>query len=171
MGKLRLLYRNVFMETALLLAVAWQIFSGGKLFWQKRKTAAGFFEQLQIWTGAYLAVFFLIHVSAVLAGRYVLHLDTNLYFGAAGLNLFPFNLFFIPYYGFAVIAFFGHIAAFHSQRMQSRALGLSPKNQALAIFLMGGLTTFLILYAMTGRFSGLGIPPEYVETYVQINSE
>lgn len=171
MNVFRLFYRNTLIETVLLVAVGLQIFSGGKLFWRKRETAVGFFERSQVWTGAYLAAFFLIHVGAVLTGRYVLHLDTNLYFGAAGLNLYPFNLFFTPYYGLAVVAFFGHIAAFHSRRMQSDAMGLSPRNQAFAILLIGGLMSFLILYAMTGQFSGLDIPPEYVETYVQEDSE
>ncbi len=54
---LRLFYRNMFVETTLLLAVFTQIISGLKLFISKRKTATTSFDKLQIWTGLYLAVF------------------------------------------------------------------------------------------------------------------
>jgi hypothetical protein len=40
-----------------------------------------------------MALFLIIHVSAVLTGRFILHLDTNFYFGVAGINNFPFSLF------------------------------------------------------------------------------
>lgn len=116
MKNLRLFYRNMFVETTLLLAVLTQIISGLKLFISKRKTATTSFDKLQIWTGLYLAVFFVIHLSAVFAGRLYLHLDTNFYFGVAGLNSFPLNLFFIPYYGLAIISFFGHLSAVHNSK-------------------------------------------------------
>jgi hypothetical protein len=112
-------YRNVFIETLLLAAVLVQIITGLWLFNKGRKWASTFFEKLQIWSGLYLAIFFLIHLSAVLGGRWVLHLDTNFYFGVSGLNTFPFNLFFIPYYGLAVMSFFGHIAAIHQRKMRT----------------------------------------------------
>ena len=48
---LRHFYRNIFVETILLLAVATQIYSGLKLFKSKRKSAKTFFEKLHIWTG------------------------------------------------------------------------------------------------------------------------
>jgi hypothetical protein len=94
MNSLRYFYRNIFVETILLLAVFVQIASGLKLFKLNRKTATSQFEKLHIWTGLYLAIFFIIHLTAVLGGRLFLHLDTNFYFGVAGLNSFPTNLFF-----------------------------------------------------------------------------
>ena len=124
MKLLRVVYRNVFVETLLLATVLVQIITGLWLFSKGRKWASTFFEKLQIWSGLYLAIFFLIHLSAVLGGRWVLHLDTNFYFGVAGLNTFPFNLFFIPYYGLAVVSFFGHIAAIHQRKMRKTILGL-----------------------------------------------
>lgn len=96
MNVLRHFYRNIFVETILLLAVLIQIISGLNLFKTNRKSAKSFFDKLHIGTGLYLAIFFIIHLSAVLTGRLVLNLDTNFYFGVAGLNSFPFNLFFIP---------------------------------------------------------------------------
>jgi len=161
MEKLRVIYRNPVAETILLLAVFIQIFTGVKLFFSKRKTAMGFFEKLQIWSGLYLAFFFLIHVSAVLGGRYVMELDTNFYFGAAGLNTFPFNLFFVPYYGLSIISFFGHIAAIHYQKMNRTIFGISVKQQSRFILIKGVIVTLVIFYGLTNGFTGFEIPEPY----------
>jgi len=58
MDNLRLFYRNIFVETILLMAVLAQIVSGWKLFQRSRKTAVSFFEKLHVWTGLYLAFSF-----------------------------------------------------------------------------------------------------------------
>lgn len=157
----RLVYRNGVVESLLLLAVAVQVGSGVRLVLNKRKRVNSLFGSLQIWTGSYLLFFLLIHVSAVLIGRFVLHLDTNLYFGAAGLNTFPVNLFFIPYYGFAIIAVFGHLAAAHYQKMNSNLFGLSPKSQAIMVVCSGITIAVFILYSLTNRFGGMTIPAQY----------
>jgi hypothetical protein len=161
MHTFRLFYRNPICETVLLLAVLVQIISGLKLLNSKRKTAVSFFDKLQIWTGFYLAIFFGIHLSAVLGGRYLLHLDTNFYFGVAGLNTFPFNLFFIPYYGLAIICFFGHLAAVHNKKMRSSVLGINPQKQAYVIIAIGVLLTLFIFFGLTNHFHGVIIPEEY----------
>jgi hypothetical protein len=161
MTLLRHVYRNRIVESFLLLAVAVQITSGLRLFFSKRKGVNGLFDQLQIWTGLYLAFFLLVHVSAILVGRLVLHLDTNLYFGAAGINTFPFNLFFIPYYSLAIMAIWGHIAAVHRKKMTANVFGLSPKIQAKLLLYSGFILTVLILYGLTNHFAGMAIPEEY----------
>jgi hypothetical protein len=161
MNVLRHFYRNFFVETILLLAVLVQIISGLKLFRTNRKNAKTNFEKLHIWTGLYLAIFFVIHLGAVLGGRYLLHLDTNFYFGVAGLNSFPTNLFFIPYYGLAIISFFGHIASIHSKKMKKSILGLSPNKQAALILIFGLILTLTIFYGLTNHFNGVTIPKEY----------
>ena len=161
MNSLRVVYRNIFIESILFFAVIVQIFSGIKLFLKRRKTVATFFEKLQIWTGLYLAIFFLIHLSAVLSGRLILNLDTNFYFGVAGLNTFPLSLFFIPYYSLAIISFFGHIAAVHSKKMKRKILGIAPIKQSYAILITGVIFTFIILYGLTNEFNGVEIPKEY----------
>ncbi len=161
MDKLRLVYRNPIVETILLAAVIIQIFSGLKLFFSKRKSAIGIYKKLQIWTGIYLAFFFLIHVGAVLTGRFLLNLDTNFYFGAAGINTFPLNLFFIPYYGLAILSFFGHIAAIHFHKMKRKIVGFSIEQQSKFILIIGILMTIIILYGLTNGFMGVEIPEEY----------
>lgn len=161
MNSLRYFYRNTVAETILLLAVLLQIISGLKLFRANRKTAQTPFEKLHIWSGLYLAVFLVIHLSAVFAGRLFLHLDTNFYFGVAGLNAFPFNLFFVPYYGLAIISFFGHLAAVHSKKMKSDLLMLTPKQQAKAILIFGVIFTITLFYGLTNQFNGVDIPEAY----------
>lgn len=161
MNTLRLFYRNIFIETILLMAVLVQIISGIKLFKTNRKIAITPFDKLHIYTGLYLAIFFIIHLSAVLGGRFFLHLDTNFYFGVAGLNLFPFNLFFIPYYALAILSFFGHIALVHRKKMKHTVFGLSPTSQSIAILSFGLIVTIMIFYGLTNHFNGVTIPKEY----------
>ena len=67
MDHMRVVYRNLVPELVLLSAVMIQIISGVRLAFRKRKTVKGFFERLQIWTGLYLALFLVIHLSAILA--------------------------------------------------------------------------------------------------------
>jgi hypothetical protein len=161
MDILRLFYRNIFIEIILLLAVLTQIITGIKLFISKRKTAITFFDKLQIWSGLYIAIFFVIHVSVVFLGRIFLHLDTNFYFGVAGLNTFPLNLFFIPYYGLAIISFFGHLSAIHNSKMKQPVLGLTPKTQSILILVFGLMLTLAIFYGLTNHFKGVTVPVEY----------
>lgn len=161
MQALRPFYRNVFIETVLLLAVVVQLFSGLKLFRASRKVAVSSFDKLHLWTGFYLAIFLVIHVSAVFVGRFLLGLDTNFYFGVAGLNSFPVNLFFIPYYALGIFSFFGHIAAVHHKKMKRTVLGLSPKGQARIIIIVGIAWTIVLFYGLTNHFEGVEIPSEY----------
>ena len=161
MTTLRLCYRNIFVETILLLAVFVQIVSGLNLFKTNRKRSISNFEKLHVWSGLYLAIFFVIHLSAVLIGRFFLRLDTNFYFGVAGLNSFPFNLFFIPYYGLAILSFFGHIASIHNKKMKQTILGLTPKKQSFAILVLGFILTIVIFCGLTNNFNGVTIPEEY----------
>ncbi len=161
MNTLRLIYRNPIVETILLIAVVVQIISGIKLFFAKRKSTNNFYERLQIWTGLYLAFFLVIHVGAVLTGRIVLNLDTNFYFGVAGLNTFPFNIFFIPYYGFAILSFFGHVSAIHFHKMKKEILGMTVEQQSKFILIIGVVTTLIIFYGLTNGFTGVEIPVDY----------
>ncbi|MCA4895260.1 MAG: hypothetical protein ING84_09680 [Cytophagales bacterium] len=161
MNAIRHFYRAPIIEFLLLAAVLMQMYSGIRLFLSKRKTTKIGFEKLHVFSGLYLAAFLVIHVSAIFAGRFILHVDTNFYFGAAGLNSFPANLFFIPYYSLAILSFFGHIAAVHHCKMKNAIWGVSVNGQSKAILILGALVTLLILYGMTNGFMGATIPEEY----------
>ena len=161
MNKFRLVYRNPLVESMLLIAVIIQIITGLKLFRNKSNMQIPFVDKIQICSGLYLAFFLVIHVSAVMVGRFILKLDTNYYFGVAGLNSFPANLFFIPYYSLAMLSFFVHIAAIHCKKMRSTILGLSPKVQAMFIFLLGCIFILTTFYGLTNQFRGVEIPEAY----------
>lgn len=161
MNTLRHFYRNSFIESILLLTVFIQIFSGLKLFKINRKIATNNFEKIQIWSGLYLAVFFIIHLTAIFVGRLILKLDTNFYYGVAGLNTFPYNLFFIPYYMLAILSFFGHIAAIHNKKMKQAVFGLSPNKQSIVILSFGIILTVIVFCGLTNYFNGVTIPKEY----------
>lgn len=159
MQMFRKVYRNIFAETILLLAIVSQIFSGIQLFRDRYKKSKTFFEKIQVWSGLYMAFFFVIHLSAIMAGRFLLDLDTNFYFGAAGLNRFPYNLFFIPYYSLAILSFFGHIASIHYKKMGLR--NRDARTQSFLIILIGFVVTLLLMYGLTNGFKGIVIPSEY----------
>lgn len=161
MNEFRLVYRNVIIETILLLVVFTQIITGIKLFFSKNKLGISYYQKWQIWSGIYLAFFLIIHVGAVMIGRSFLNLDTNFYFGVAGLNTFPFNVFFIPYYGFAILSFFGHVAAIHNQKMKRPIFGLTVDYQSRLIIISGIILSIIILYGLTNGFTGVEIPKEY----------
>lgn len=162
MQLLRVVYRFPVVECILMIAVLIQLISGPALFRKMRQsTQQDFFEKLQLWSGLYMAVFLLIHVSAVLSGRFLLHLDTNFYFGAAGLNTFPLNLFFIPYYALAILSFFAHIASIHYRKMNKSLLMLSVTHQSYLILSLGFVICIICLYGLTGKFGGVTIPEHY----------
>lgn len=159
MTQLRKVYRNIFAEILLLSAVCVQIFSGIQLYRSRFKIAKGFYERLQLWSGLYLAIFFVIHLSAVMVGRFILQLDTNFYFGAAGLNQFPFNLFFIPYYSLAIFSLFAHIASVHYRKVKER--NRDARKQSRLIIIVGFVTVSILMYGLTNGFNGIAIPSKY----------
>jgi hypothetical protein len=161
MNTLRLVYRNPYAESLLLMAAFVQITTGISLVKSHSKSTNFYFDKLHVWTGLYLVFFLAIHLSAVLWGRMMLNLDTNFYFGAAGLNTFPLNLLFIPYYGLAIISFFGHLAAIHYKKMLRSIGGVSPYTQSMIIFIVGIFTSISIIFGLTNHFEGITIPKEY----------
>lgn len=161
MNKLRVYYRNPVAEILLITSIVIQIISGINLFISNKEKAKTGFDKLQLCTGLYLLVFLFIHLTAVFGARLFFHLDTNFYFGVAGINTFPLNLFFIPYYAIAVISFFCHVAAIHAKKMQYVIYGIKPLQQAKIIITIGVVITFVLFYGLTNKFKGVEIPEPY----------
>lgn len=161
MNTLRTVYRHTWVEFSLLLAVCVQLYTGYRLFKTSSNVMRTNAEKLQRWTGAYLGFFIVMHWGAVMVARVWLKLDTNVYFGAAGINTYPYMLFFIPYYTLAISSFFGHLAAIHSRKMTVDVCGLTPNTQAKLIGCFGLGISILLLYGLTNRFEGMLLPPSY----------
>lgn len=155
MTRARKIYRNRFVETLLLTAVLVQVITGITLVIEKWSKTEDYFEVIQIVSGLYLSFFLLVHVSAVLVGRYKLKLDTNLYFGASVMLHWPQNLFFIPYYSLAIVSFFFHIAAVHKSKMEDWVSPSHAATQAIVIMIVGVFTMLAIITRMTA----LKMPP------------
>ena len=153
----RLVYRNPFVETLLLMAVCVQVVSGITLVKKNWNNRIGVFDRLQIYSGLFLSYFLIAHVSAVLIGRYVLKLDTNLYFGASVLNNYPAYFYFILHYGLAVISIFIHIACIHKSKIARYTTEVQARLQAYSIMACGVLISILIVYQMMN----VTIPTEY----------
>jgi succinate dehydrogenase/fumarate reductase cytochrome b subunit len=155
MERARLVYRQPVVEGVLLLCVVVQAASGLRMLWAGRQRRRGVLAWLQAGSGAYLAVFLAIHVTAVLAGRAVGGLDTNFYFAAAGLHVWPFVLFFAPYYFLAVAALFVH-------------LGCALRRGGTVVAWSSGagiVVAALIVAILMGKVVPVEIPVKYLQTF------
>jgi succinate dehydrogenase/fumarate reductase cytochrome b subunit len=155
-------------EALLLASVAIQAGSGLRMIlrrWRQGPPRRLLFDRLQAWSGAYLAFFLLVHVVSVLAGRTVLKLDTNFYFAAAGLQVKPYPLFFVPYYGLAVAALFVHLACALRHRLPA-PVPLALRNRlAWAAIAAGAVLAVLLVATFSGAFYPVGLPPAYRATF------
>jgi hypothetical protein len=165
METFRLVYRNVIAESILLLCVMFQVCSGLYFVWQRRGQRSGFLDKAQAISGLYLAYFFINHVGAVLYGRFGAELDTNIYYGIAGFHSEPFQLYFIPYYFFAVVAFFVHLAAAFNWLSRNSIQQPLRTKLAYVIILIGVSISTTLILGFCGVFNELSIPPEYSATY------
>jgi hypothetical protein len=154
MDAARRVYRQPVVEAVLLACVVLQAGSGLRMLWAGRQRRRGPLAWLQAGSGAYIALFLAIHVGAVLAGR-VNGLDTNFYFAAAGLHVWPFVLFFVPYYFLAVAALFVHVGC------ALRRGGAVVAGCTCAGFVVAGL----IVATLMGKMIPVTIPVKYLATF------
>lgn len=161
MDAYRKIYRFLPVELLLISSVLFQVISGVRLIWLKWNQVEFIWDRLQIISGMYFIYFLVAHPAAVLAGRYVMKLDTNLYYGAAVLNVNPLLYFFVFHYGLAIIAFFTHVACVHRKRMDRYCSAQQATYQSMFMIGVGIVLSVLLVYNMMGIF----IPPEYLRPY------
>jgi succinate dehydrogenase hydrophobic anchor subunit len=160
MDAARRVYRQPVVEAVLLACVVLQAASGLRMVWAGRQRRRGLLAWLQAGSGAYIALFLAIHVGAVLAGR-AGGLDTNFHFAAAGLHVWPFVLFFVPYYFLAVAALFVHLGCALARHAGERRVVVA----ALAAGI-GAITAALIVTMLAGGIHQVEIPRVYLKTFV-----
>jgi succinate dehydrogenase/fumarate reductase cytochrome b subunit len=164
MNALRTVYRQPVVEVLLLGCVAFQVGSGLRLVVRGWKARAGRVAWLQAASGLYLAFFLVVHVAAVLFGRFALRLDTNFYFAAAGFQVPPFAWFFAPYYSVAVVALFAHVGC--ALYWQAHASRPAKAKARLAVALGAGvLVGALLTLSLAGVFESFEVPAEYRAVY------
>jgi len=160
----RTVYRHPAIEFVLLGSVIFQCGSGLWMVvrgWSARQGAVAW---LQATSGVYLALFLLIHVSAILLGRIALQLDTNFYFAAAGFHVPPFQLFFIPYYFLAVVALCTHAGCACYWSLNAR----TPRLRRVALSVMVGagcIAGVAITLSLGGRFQPVTVPATYLAAF------
>lgn len=168
MQGVRRISRIPVIEALMLAGVAVQMGSGGWLALRRAPPLGARrlpFDRLQTWSGAYLALFMLVHVVSVLLGRARLGLDTNFRFAAAGLNTGAWPLFFVPYYGLAVAALFAHLACALRRRLPGRVALAARKRVAFTVIALGVVTAALIVAAFSGAFYPVDLPDAYRATF------
>ena len=152
----RCVYRQPVVEAVLLSCVALQAGSGLRMLWAGRQRRRGLLPWLQAGSGAYIALFLAIHVSAVLVGRTVGGLDTTFHFAAAGLHVWPYVLFFVPYYFLAVAALFVHLGCALAWRIRAGRMATVGLASLVGIVVAGAIVAALMEAA---------VPREYLATF------
>ncbi len=165
MESFRPIYRNGFVETLLLVCVAYQVGSGIYFIKNRWGQRRGFFERLQAISGGYLAYFLIVHVAAVLIGRNALKIDTSFYYAAAGMHVSPFHYYFVPYYFLSVVAIFGHIACAVHWLTRGRLREVYRNSLGYSLLVIGVLMGAVIVAAFAGAFYDIVIPSEYRAVY------
>jgi succinate dehydrogenase/fumarate reductase cytochrome b subunit len=155
MTVLRHWYRSPVVEPALILLMVFQVLSGAWLLRARLAQRAGFFETLQSATGAYLGVFIVSHVTAVLVlGRSFVGIDTDFYWAsgeAARLIGDPWNVRLIPHYLLAVWGLIAHAGCGLRTVMLAHRVRETTADKAAAwISACGALVAIAIVSAQSG---------------------
>jgi len=153
MENFRFIYRNIYIESILLLAFLFQIIKSIKVIWHERKKRRTFFEKLIFISKIYLIYFLINHISAVLFGRIVFNLDTNIYYAIAGLYVFPYSLYFVPYYFLSIICLFFYF----SRNKKSYSF--------YTINSIGFILALVLLFALKSTFYDINVPISYLNMY------
>lgn len=157
-------YRNPFIEPVLIGLAGWQVASGLTLLWKRRKARRGPLAWAQQLSGLYLGFFLLIHVGAVISGRYLLGLDTDFRFAAAGMHVGAFIWFFAPYYFLAVFSLFVHAGC--GIYWNLLFIPDHTRKILLALFCSAGFAAgLLIVLALAGALYPVSIPDVYRSPY------
>lgn len=152
-------YRMPLIEGLLLAAVLVQIVSGISLVRKKGFCQETLLGNIHVYSGLFLAFFLTVHTAATVGGRCAYAVDTNFYYAAMVVNLFPFAYFYVPYYALGVLAFFAHMASIHRLRIPLPG----GHRQAQGILGLGLLVAVLILLGLTDFGRGIEIPAAFRE--------
>lgn len=161
MELLRMGYRFPPVEILLLSAVLVQIFSGFKLVQERGFRQGTLFGKLHVYSGLFLALFLFMHTTATVGGRFAFGIDTNFYYAAMVVNLFPFAYLYIPYYLLGVLAFFVHVACIHRIKMQTVRGVPAAAWHVWGIMGLGLVIGIMILLGLTDFGAGIEIPAAY----------
>jgi hypothetical protein len=125
MTALRGIYRLPAVEAVLLAAVTFQVVTGLSLLRRHAARAGSWWDTAQVGSGAYLAGFFLSHLTAALRARWLRGVDTNwLWLTSDSMLTDPWSARLAPYYALGIVALGVHAGL--GLRYVLRARGWSP---------------------------------------------
>jgi len=159
----QILYRNWLIEPILIIAILAQIYTGvGFIRRRLRLRRKTVWHWAQIISGGYIAFFMLNHMAAALMAQYIFALDTNFYWAAGTLTVYPLMYFFAPYYFLGVLSLFVHLAC---------VLHFKGRKMAGAIAAFGAGLGMVILLPFTGWLFEINLPAahqDYFANYLQL---
>jgi succinate dehydrogenase/fumarate reductase cytochrome b subunit len=159
MSALRTIYRHPLVEPVLLACVGFQAASGLWLLSRKASRAGGWIDSVQSASGAYLACFFLSHLTAALRARLLRGVDTNwLWLTADSMLTDPWSARLAPYYFLAIVALGIHGGAGLRHVLRQRG---EPPAVADRVFVVGAATAIVVsALVMAGLLTPLPpLPP------------
>jgi succinate dehydrogenase/fumarate reductase cytochrome b subunit len=125
MTTLRVVYRLPAVEAVLLAAVAFQVCTGLMLLRRAAERDGSWWSTAQVTSGAYMAGFFVSHLTAALRARWLRGVDTNwLWLTADSMLSDPWSARLAPYYALSVVALGVHAGL--GLRYVMRARGWTP---------------------------------------------
>lgn len=156
MQALRSAYRLPGIEHLLIGLFAAQIILGIALIWRRGRPQGGW-AWAQVISGGYIAFFLLQHVPAVIATRISYpKMDTDAFYAASVVAVDPIRWYFAPYYIFAIIAVFTHLAAALRFRIWPEPASTATKLLPVAGIVAGAL----IVAGLTGLIHPFDLTPE-----------
>lgn len=172
MAALRHVYRFRPFEFLLLAAVGIQVATGLWMFFAGLRARRGAVAWVQALSGLTLSGFLALHLTAIFYGRLQLHLDTNIFYAAAGMQLPGPRTFFGPYYFAGVLALFVHAGcALYRLRLRKAARTgagtqtVSARKWIGLWSLAGGLVASAIVLLLAGAITPVDVPAVYLETF------
>ena len=101
------IYRHPVGEAILVLAIIAQIAVGVRLLRNRMsQNKRSGWATAQLWSGAYLGFFLIVHTTAAVYTHNIYGLETDFYWAAGSLIVQPLFIWFVPYYFFAIVALF-----------------------------------------------------------------
>lgn len=163
--KLRLVYRNPFVEPLIIGAVIVQLIIGVVL-WVKslmRQNPRGFWSWLQIISGALIFLTVSQHLTAHFLARVDQGLDTTFYWPLSVMDGPPFIYYFAPYYFLMVASVFAHAGAGLRYILMDRGREKLADLVGIGFIIFGLGAGVMIDLILAQVFFTAELPPEWVE--------
>ncbi len=148
----RIVYRSSFIEPLLVLALLFQVVTGGLLVWKWSAQRTDFYRLFQLTTGVFLSIFILSHLNAVfIFARTFAGIETDWSFATGdpvGMLYDPWSIRLIPHYAFGVFFVLAHLGS--GLRVVMLAHGVYEKRANYMLFSLVFFALLITISIMLG---------------------